>query len=87
MPEAREVVVEGRLDDVVHVGDLPLQVGALPDVALKREVVHLLKTRCTVCGIVNKHRLDGRLHQQKEPPRAPRGINTTRLHRSKHIRA
>lgn len=43
--EAREVVVKGRLDDVVDVGDLPLQVGvgALSDVALKRNVVHLAK--------------------------------------------
>lgn len=41
MPEPRKIVAEGRLDDVVDVGDLPLQVRAFADVALKREVVHL----------------------------------------------
>lgn len=41
VPEPGEIVTEGRLDDVVDVGDLPLQVRALADVALKREVMHL----------------------------------------------
>lgn len=42
MPEAREVVVERRLDDVIDVGDLPLQIRVSPDVALERNVVHLM---------------------------------------------
>lgn len=41
MPEAREVVGEGGLDDVVDVGDLPLQGRAFPDVALKGYEVNL----------------------------------------------
>lgn len=41
MAEAREVVGEGGLDDVVDVGDLPLQGCALPDVALESYEVNL----------------------------------------------
>lgn len=41
VPEAREVVGEGGLDDVVDVGDLPLQARALPDVALEGHEVNL----------------------------------------------
>lgn len=45
MPEPRKIVAEGRLDHVVDVGDLPLQVCALADVALEGKVVHLKHTQ------------------------------------------
>lgn len=62
MPKAGEVVVEGRLDHVVHVGNLPLQISALPDVALKREVVYLKmrrRMRCDFIKIQNEKAMKG----------------------------
>ena len=54
VPEAREVVGEGGLDDVIDVGDLPLKAGAFPDVALEGHEVNLQPSSSVKRGKKNK---------------------------------